>query len=110
MFASWAESMSARAFQMCPYNFYFTVVRYTSFLMTLNFNNDITYALKALKNDGIILYPTDTVWGIGCDASNTNAIKKIYALKKREEKKSMIRIPAHYVHLKQRTIVFSCVQ
>ena len=56
--------------------------------------NLITYSieqsLKILRNGGIILYPTDTIWGIGCDATNAAAIKKIYQLKKREEKKSMI--------------------
>jgi len=59
------------------------------------FENDIISSLKVLKKDGIILYPTDTIWGIGCDAANTVAIKKIYHLKKREEKKSMIILLAH---------------
>jgi len=52
--------------------------------------NEINSALKTLKQGGIILYPTDTVWGIGCDATNSEAVAKIYALKKREESKSMI--------------------
>ncbi len=56
---------------------------------------DITNSLTALKNGGIILYPTDTIWGIGCDATDASAIKKIYRLKKREEKKSMIILLAH---------------
>lgn len=43
-----------------------------------------------MKKGGIILYPTDTVWGIGCDATNPDAVKKIYALKQREESKSML--------------------
>lgn len=51
---------------------------------------DIAFALEALKKGGIILYPTDTVWGIGCDATNAAAVAKIYALKKRTETKSMI--------------------
>lgn len=51
---------------------------------------DILKASDVLKNGGIILYPTDTIWGIGCDATNKEAIKKIYRLKKRDEKKSMI--------------------
>ena len=51
---------------------------------------DIEECLKVLQNGGIILYPTDTIWGIGCDATNANAIQKIYQLKNREEKKSMI--------------------
>jgi L-threonylcarbamoyladenylate synthase len=51
---------------------------------------DISSALKTLKQGGIILYPTDTVWGIGCDATNYEAVKKIYQLKQREDNKSMI--------------------
>ena len=54
------------------------------------FDNDITNCLAAINNSGIILYPTDTIWGIGCDATNAAAIQRIYQLKKREEKKSMI--------------------
>lgn len=53
-------------------------------------NDEVAKALKVLQNGGIILYPTDTIWGIGCDASNEEAVKKIYALKQREESKSMI--------------------
>lgn len=55
-----------------------------------NFLNDIETCLTVLQNGGIILYPTDTIWGIGCDATNTTAVAKIYALKKRAEEKSMI--------------------
>ncbi|MDP4285985.1 MAG: L-threonylcarbamoyladenylate synthase [Bacteroidota bacterium] len=54
------------------------------------FQNEIINSLKILNNGGTILYPTDTIWGIGCDATNVSAIKKIYTLKNREEKKSMI--------------------
>ena len=52
--------------------------------------DEVTKALKIIIEGGIILYPTDTVWGIGCDATNTDAIKKIYKLKQRDEAKSMI--------------------
>ena len=45
---------------------------------------------EIIRKGGIILYPTDTIWGIGCDATNPDAIKRIYQLKKREEKKSLI--------------------
>ncbi len=54
------------------------------------FEQDIVAALEALKRGGIILYPTDTVWGIGCDATNDAAVQKIYILKQREASKSMI--------------------
>ncbi|PID89794.1 MAG: threonylcarbamoyl-AMP synthase [Bacteroidia bacterium] len=51
---------------------------------------DIKNALKTLERGGVILYPTDTIWGIGCDATNQEAVNKIYRLKKRHEKKSML--------------------
>lgn len=51
---------------------------------------EVAKALKIVQDGGIILYPTDTIWGIGCDATNTEAVKKIYQLKQREESKSMI--------------------
>ncbi len=53
-------------------------------------HNEIQKALEVIQNGGIILYPTDTVWGIGCDATNEEAVKKIYKLKQRAESKSMI--------------------
>lgn len=53
-------------------------------------NQEIHNAFEVIQNGGIILYPTDTVWGIGCDATNAAAVQKIYDLKKREETKSMI--------------------
>ena len=56
----------------------------------LDINTEIQKAFEVIQKGGIILYPTDTVWGIGCDATNPEAVKKIYALKKREESKSMI--------------------
>ena len=51
---------------------------------------EIARALTVLKGGGIILYPTDTVWGIGCDATNAEAVEKIYRLKKRSDTKSML--------------------
>ena len=53
-------------------------------------HTEIKNALNILKQGGIILYPTDTIWGIGCDASNSSAIEKIYKLKNRPDQKSMI--------------------
>ncbi len=47
-------------------------------------------ALEILKNGGTILYPTDTIWGIGCDATNAEAIQKIFDIKQRDKNKSMI--------------------
>jgi L-threonylcarbamoyladenylate synthase len=56
----------------------------------MNFEKDIEQCLMTLKAGGLILYPTDTVWGIGCDATNEQAVAKIYALKKRADHKAMI--------------------
>jgi len=53
-------------------------------------NNEINKSIETLKRGGLILYPTDTVWGIGCDATNSAAIEKVFALKKRAETKSLI--------------------
>lgn len=52
--------------------------------------NDIQSALQTLRNGGLILYPTDTIWGIGCDATNSEAVEKVFALKGRENGKQMI--------------------
>ena len=63
--------------------------------------NEINNALKVLKQGGTILYPTDTVWGIGCDATNYEAVEKIYNLKRRKESKSMICIVSNFKMLNQ---------
>lgn len=51
---------------------------------------DLASAVETLKKGGLILYPTDTVWGIGCDATNEEAVKRVYELKKRADAKSML--------------------
>lgn len=51
---------------------------------------DLKNALQVLRNGGVILYPTDTVWGLGCDATNAGAVKKIFEIKRREDSKSML--------------------
>ncbi len=53
-------------------------------------NEDIQKALEVLRSGGLILYPTDTIWGIGCDATNETAIEKVYQLKGRSRDKSLI--------------------
>jgi L-threonylcarbamoyladenylate synthase len=63
--------------------------------------NEIIKALQVLKQGGIILYPTDTVWGIGCDATNPEAIEKIYTLKKRNDSKSLVCLVADDIMLKK---------
>ncbi|MGI6572221.1 MAG: L-threonylcarbamoyladenylate synthase [Fermentimonas sp.] len=52
--------------------------------------DDIQNALEILKMGGLILYPTDTIWGIGCDATNEEAVKKLYSLKRRDNRQSML--------------------
>lgn len=51
---------------------------------------DLQEAIRVMKEGGIILYPTDTVWGIGCDASNEEAVQKIFRLKQRQDSKAML--------------------
>ena len=55
-----------------------------------NIINEVNESLGVIKRGGLLLYPTDTVWGIGCDATNADAIDKVYALKKRKESKALI--------------------
>lgn len=51
---------------------------------------DIKTAVEVLRRGGVILYPTDTVWGIGCDATNAEAVKRVYEIKQREDSKALI--------------------
>ena len=54
------------------------------------FELEVEKALDVLRTGGIILYPTDTIWGIGCDATNEKSVRRIYEIKKREDSKTMI--------------------
>ena len=65
---------------------------------------EIQQALSVLRKGGLILYPTDTVWGIGCDASNPEAVKKVYDLKNRADSKALITLVASEVML-ERTVI-----
>ncbi|MFT3933769.1 MAG: L-threonylcarbamoyladenylate synthase [Chitinophagaceae bacterium] len=56
----------------------------------MDFSADIDNCLKVLQQGGVILYPTDTIWGLGCDATNAAAVEKIFAIKQRPEAKSLI--------------------
>lgn len=51
---------------------------------------EIRNSLEVLRNGGLLLYPTDTVWGIGCDATNPEAVAKVFALKRRSDSKSLV--------------------
>ncbi len=53
-------------------------------------DEDVARAVEVLKRGGVILYPTDTVWGIGCDATRSDAVKKVFEIKKRADSKAMI--------------------
>jgi len=56
----------------------------------MDFSKDIENSIKVLKQGGIILYPTDTIWGIGCDATNDDAVEKVFVAKNRPSNKSLI--------------------
>ena len=58
--------------------------------MISSFTDDLAKAVDVLRSGGIILYPTDTIWGIGCDATNPAAVKRVYDIKQRQDVKSML--------------------
>lgn len=59
-------------------------------MMSEKLKEEIRKACDVLKNGGVILYPTDTIWGLGCDATDADAVKKIYDIKQRADHKSML--------------------
>ena len=69
-----------------------------------NEHTELKQTLTTLREGGLILYPTDTVWGIGCDASNPEAVKKVYGLKNRADSKALITLVASEVML-ERTVI-----
>jgi L-threonylcarbamoyladenylate synthase len=62
----------------------------TGIIMDENYNEDIKQALEVLQRGGVILYPTDTIWGIGCDATNAEAVRRVYDIKRRADSKAML--------------------
>lgn len=58
--------------------------------MNINLQDEVAKCIEILKEGGIIIYPTDTIWGIGCDATNETAVEKIYKIKQSKDKKSML--------------------
>ena len=59
-------------------------------MLTHEQREDIKHAVETMRGGGVILYPTDTIWGLGCDATNPEAVAKIYAIKQREDAKALI--------------------
>lgn len=55
-----------------------------------NFNLDLKSCVDVLKRGGVVIYPTDTVWGIGCDATNSQAVKRVFEIKQRADSKALI--------------------
>ncbi len=58
--------------------------------MNVDFREDIKRACEVMQKGGVILYPTDTIWGIGCDATNEEAVRRVYDIKKRADSKAML--------------------
>ncbi len=56
----------------------------------MDINSEVKQAVEVLRAGGVILYPTDTVWGLGCDATNEEAVRRVYEIKKRSDAKSML--------------------
>lgn len=67
-----------------------TLIRKIKINIAMNQQDDIKKAIEVMKNGGVILYPTDTVWGIGCDATNEEAVAKVYKIKHRNDSKALI--------------------
>lgn len=60
----------------------------------MNYTETLSQAISVLREGGVIVYPTDTIWGIGCDATNQAAVEKVFAIKKRAEAKSLVILAA----------------
>ena len=74
-----------------PYSVHLLLVgSYKVYSKKLDYSKDIEAAVKVLREGGVILYPTDTVWGIGCDATNAAAVSRVYEIKQRDDSKAMI--------------------
>jgi L-threonylcarbamoyladenylate synthase len=72
--------------------------------MKSEYGDDIMNALRVLRAGGVILYPTDTIWGLGCDATNALAVRKIFDIKQRDDSRSMI-ILVNSVSMLERYVV-----
>lgn len=68
-------------------------------MLTKDQLQDISEAVRVIKNGGVILYPTDTIWGIGCDATNPDAVARVYAIKQRIDSKALICLVGSDAHL-----------
>lgn len=55
-----------------------------------DYRDDIAHAVETLRGGGVIIYPTDTIWGIGCDARNSEAVRRIFEIKRRDDSKALI--------------------
>ena len=62
---------------------------------------DIRKAVEVMRQGGVILYPTDTVWGIGCDATNADAVSRVYQIKQRDDSKALICLVDSDAHLQR---------
>ena len=63
---------------------------YRNYIAIMSREEDIRQAVETMRKGGVILYPTDTVWGIGCDATNAEAVKRVYEIKQRDDSKALI--------------------
>lgn len=64
-----------------------------------NFDQDISRCIEVMRKGGLILYPTDTIWGIGCDATNADAVRRVYELKQRADNKALLVLLDSVEHL-----------
>ena len=78
--------------------------------MNEQMKEDIRKACEVLQKGGVILYPTDTIWGIGCDATNEEAVKRVYEIKKRADSKAMLVLVDNAVMMMPVTWLPTCWQ
>ena len=69
----------------------------------MNKEEDIRQAVEVMRRGGVILYPTDTIWGIGCDATNEEAVRRVYDIKKRDDSKALICLVLSLIHISEPT-------
>lgn len=66
-----------------------------------SFRSDVSAAVECMRGGGVILYPTDTVWGIGCDATDSNAVRRVFEIKRRAEAKALISLVGSIAQLER---------
>ena len=86
MCSPWRKRTSSTSSSISPLSFNYPIIP----IIPMTREEDIKRAVETMRKGGVILYPTDTVWGIGCDATNPEAVKRVYEIKQRDDSKALI--------------------